>query len=222
MAAAKSSSKVDFAEQLVEQTGFHRLPSRARLPKMLLILAGLLLASAVYPGPEGRIISLYGRGFSFQLLEPEGWVLDTKAAPQISNFIFHPTGVNWRQADAIIVARFVPRDEKDDLNAFLEKNDGEFLKACPFGEVDRAPDQTGNPEPFVVRSFACPGVRDEIVAVGPFPGYFVVFALSSSKGAAVEDATPVFRAILESFRWVELPDLSPPLKPRREPGNRTP
>jgi hypothetical protein len=167
----------------------------------------LMLTTLGGPAPvEGRVVQMYGRGFSFQVAEPSGWALDTRAAPQIANFIFHRQGENWRESNAFILARFVKKQKDDTLQGFIEDNLDKFVVACPAGkESDDRPDGLEKVEPFHVQTYDCPGVRREVVATGDFSHYFVVFVLSSERESAAESALPALQEILSSFRWFEFP-----------------
>lgn len=155
---------------------------------------------------EGRVVQMYGRGFSFQVAEPAGWTLDTRAAPQIANFIFHRQGENWRRSDAFILARFVKKKKDDTLQSFIEQNLDKFVVACPSGrESEERPDGLEQVDPFRVQIYDCPGVRKEVVATGDFDRYFVVFVLSSERVPAMDDALPALEEILSSFHWFEYP-----------------
>jgi len=166
------------------------------------------------------MVHLYGRGFSFQVMEPEGWELDTGAAPQIANFIFHPKGQDWRRAESLIVARFIRREGSQGLEAFMESSRKEFLDACPFGEAQPYKDaEMASVEPFKLEDYHCPGVRQEVVATGPFSRYFVVFSLSSQQPGGVKAALPALRTILSSFEWVDVPALRDLPGPAPKPGD---
>ncbi len=182
----------------------------------LTLLLGLLSPVSA----EGRVVHLYGRGFSFQVMEPEGWELDTGAAPQIANFIFHPKGQDWRRAESLIVARFIRRDGNQGLEGFMNSSRKEFLDACPFGEVQPYKDaHMSSIEPFKLEDYHCPGVRQELVATGPFSRYFVVFSLSSQQPDGVTAALPALKTILSSFEWVDLPALRDLPAPAPKPDN---
>jgi hypothetical protein len=170
---------------------------------MLWLAVWLILGGGEGEAAEGRLLQLHGRGFSFEVLEPEGWVLDTESAPQIANFIFHPQGVNWRRADAVIYARFTPRHPDERLASFLEENRRHFYSTCPGGSDSRV--EALGADPFEVFRFDCAGSRTEFVAFAEFPGYFVIFALSGRDAAAVAPGESPLRAILQSFRWTTLP-----------------
>lgn len=192
----------------------------ARLTRMLLFLVFLLGMPATVSA-QGRIVQLYGRGFSFRVAEPEGWELDTGAAPQIANFIFHPRGMDWRRAEALVIARFVHPEDGQTLDGMIEKSRQEFTAACPFGEARPVQDEElTSIEPFKLEEYDCPGVRQEIVAAGSFPRYFVIFSLSSNVEHGVEAALPMFRTILSSFEWVETPVLRELPGPLPDPGDK--
>ena len=166
---------------------------------------------------------MYGRGFSFQVAEPAGWALDTRAAPQIANFIFHRRGENWRKAEAFILARFVKKQKDDTLKGFLEQNLDKFVMACPSGKESNDPvESLGQVEPFHVQTYACPGARSEIVATADFEQYFVVFVLSSERQSAAESALPALHEILSSFHWFEFPGLLNAPEKEPEPKGAAP
>lgn len=155
---------------------------------------------------EGKILELHGRGFSFQVLEPEGWVLDTYSAPQIANFIFHPQGMNWRRADAVIYSRFAPRNSGENLETFLQENRDQFFTSCPEGEESELKHLKGQPvEPFRLFRYTCPRGQTELVAFAEYPGHFVVFALTGRNAAAIAPGEVPLRGILQSFRWTVVP-----------------
>ncbi|GAB4220108.1 MAG: hypothetical protein Kow001_00480 [Acidobacteriota bacterium] len=180
-----------------------RVPPPDAILSLMLWLALWLILGGEGEAPEGRLLQLHGRGFSFEVLEPEGWVLDTESAPQIANFIFHPRGVNWRRADAVIYARFTPRRLGEPLDSFLEENRRNFYSTCPGGADSRV--EALEAAPFQVFRFDCTGSRTELVAFAEFPGYFVIFALAGRDAAAVAPGESTLRAILQSFRWTTLP-----------------
>ncbi len=171
-------------------------------PVILLMIASLSGSTPV----EGRMVQMYGRGFSFQVAEPEGWSLDTRAAPQIANFIFHRRGEDWRRSEAFILARFVKKQKNDTLEDFIAGNLDKFAVACPAGkEAEDQPEGLAKVDPFQVQTFNCPGVRKEVAATAEYGHYFVVFVLSSEHYGAVEAALPALREILASFRWFDYP-----------------
>ena len=149
----------------------------------------------------GRIVSLNGRNFSIQVLEPEGWKLDTRSAPQLANFIFHPDDVNWRRADAVIFARMIPRSSDDSEEEFVALNRTRFEEGCPFAEPEQADSRLLSVDRFTIQVYDCPGVRKEIVAITSVPGFFAVFALSLQNREAEGSSLRSFEKIVTSFRW---------------------
>ncbi len=181
---------------------------------MAVLCASLMLWFGAVSEVEGRLLHLYGSGFSFQIIEPDGWTLDSRAAPQIANFIFHPRGVDWRRAETLIITRFVSRRSSESVEDFISRSRQEFLESCPFAD-DEKQLHLDSVEPFTLQVYHCPGVRKEVVASAPFAGYFVVFALSAREDKGIESALPVLRRILQSFRWFDSPRL-----PREPPPDR--
>ena len=188
-------------------------------PALLLMITTLGAPTFV----EGRMVQMYGRGFSFQVAEPSGWTLDTRAAPQIANFIFHRQGEDWRHSDAFILARFVGKQKGATLQSFIEDNLDKFVMACPAGkETKSRPEGLAKVDPFSVQTYDCPGVRREIVATGDFNRYFVVFVLSSERASAAEAALPALQEILTSFQWFEYPRALSRPREDSEPGDAAP
>lgn len=149
---------------------------------------------------EGRIVNLNGRNFSFQVLEPAGWKLDTRSAPQLANFILYPEDVDWRRAEAVVYARLIPRSSSESEEEFLAENRERFEKGCPFAdpEQDDAPISVDR---FSIQVYDCPGVRKEIFAITSVPGFFAVFALSLQNGEAEANSLDAFQKIVASFKW---------------------
>lgn len=179
--------------------------------------AALLLALQLAP-QQGRLLELHGRGFSFSVLEPEGWELAPRAAPQIATFIFQRKGSNWRRADSVIYVRFVPREADQTVEEFMALNRAQFLEECPFAEDQRSEAPLDAVEGFMTAEFSCSGVREEIVAARASSRLFLVFVLSSRSPSALRVDAPVLRSILSSFKWKEQ---APPQRfPDREPQER--
>lgn len=180
-----------------------------------------LLPATLTPDSDGRLVTLHGRNFSFQILEPSGWVLDTVGAPQIANFIFHPRDTNWRRAEAVILARFVPRKSDETLSEFVSTNREHFLESCPFGEEDFETDIIKTENEFDIEVYDCPGVRKEIAAISTQPGYYVVLTLSPQSREALDKYVEIFQKVVNSFTWenLSLPDvpLLPP-NPEKQSG----
>lgn len=164
---------------------------------------------------QGQDVRLYGKGFSFQVRQPQGWTLDTRSAPQLANFIFYPEGNDWRKAEAVVYVRFVPKEGSETLEEFVMTSDRDFKESCPFGDdPDEAPVPIPAVERFLTRVYNCPGTRSEVDAVTEVPRFFVVFVLSSdvsetSKAASVD----AFSEIIRSFKWLEIPSVERPSGP---------
>jgi len=150
---------------------------------------------------DGRLVRLSGSTFSLEVLEPQGWTLATRAAPQIANFIFHPQGTDWRGAEAVVFVRIVPREESEKPEHFIESSGERFKDGCAFGEKKGKDPLLLGRTSFHVVEFRCPGVREEVVAVTDVSGAFVVFTLSVQPGHSIDTLRPVLRSILKSFSW---------------------
>jgi hypothetical protein len=181
---------------------------------MLPLLTILILVPLLATESPGRVLRLSGNGFVLQLVEPDGWRLATRAAPQIANFIFHPVGEEWRRSDRVIFVRLVPRAGVESLESFIESTRGNFRERC-LGGSDNLDRPTVREVPgFIIEDFSCFGMREEVLAFRQVPGYFVVFTLAVNPGGSLEEAVPVLRQILISFRWMQQ---SEPAAEGREP-----
>lgn len=178
------------------------------------LLTVLILVPLLSTGSPGRVLRLSGNGFVLQLAEPSGWRLETRAAPQIANFIFHPVGEEWRRADTVIFVRLVPRAGVESLESFVETARENFRERC-LGGADNVDRPIVKEVPgFIIEDFSCFGMREEVLAFRQVPGYFVVFTLVVHPGGSLQEAVPVLRQILISFRWREQ---SEPVGEGREP-----
>ena len=178
----------------------------------IIVLLGFLVVfpySGLMAEGSDRILHLYGRDFSFKVAEPAGWTLDTRSAPQLANFIFYPAGKNWRKADVLIFARFVPKQEPVTLEEFIRENEEQFEEECPFAdpaEQGRTLKVRGG---FQTRTFICPGFRSEMVAIGEVGKFFILFSLSSSDPDSLAKGIPALERIVRSFEWFENPPRAP-------------
>lgn len=168
-----------------------------------LLLTTLLLLFHPVPGEteQTKPIRLYGRGYSVQVGQPAGWILDTRSAPQLANFILHPVGTNWRQADTLIFVRFNPEEPDQSLEEFLTVDREKFLEECPFGDPPGEPKTRKEAPRFRFQRFRCPGVRDELVAAVRVPGMVITFALTTQKEKGIERSLPAFLEVLKYFEW---------------------
>jgi hypothetical protein len=194
---------------------------------MFKVVCSGLLCLSFFLQDGGRLVNLNGRNFSIQVLEPEGWELDTRSAPQLANFIFYPEGVNWRDSDAIVFARLIPRSSEESVEEFSAQNRIRFEEGCPFAEPEQKESLPLAVDRFAIQVYDCPGVRKEIVAITSIPGFFAVFALSLQNLEVEAGALESFEKIVDSFRWfpkakaeeIFRPAKPPETSPQFEPRN---
>ena len=194
---------------------------------MFKVVCSGLLCLSFFLQDGGRLVNLNGRNFSIQVLEPEGWKLDTRSAPQLANFIFYPEGVNWRDSDAIVFARLIPRSSEESVEEFSAQNRIRFEEGCPFAEPEQKESLPLSVDRFAIQVYDCPGVRKEIVAITSIPGFFAVFALSLQNLEVEAGALESFEKIVDSFRWfpkakaeeIFRPAKPPETSPQFEPRN---
>lgn len=170
-----------------------------------LLLLSFLVGFA-QPVEEGRTVHLRGRNFSLQLVEPEGWTLDTTAASQLANFILYPHGEDWRSAPGLISVRLEPRRSNQTVEDYVKIISQAFEENCPFGE--HAARESEVDARFNLFDFRCPGRQEEIIAITSVPEFFVNISLSSQRPELLEEHYPVFQIVLESFEWQQ--ELSQP------------
>jgi hypothetical protein len=169
---------------------------------MARMLALIVFLSTVCPLEAGRTLRIGGKDFSFSITEPEGWMIDFAAAPQIANFVMYPLHTTWRESDVVAFARFAPKGSQETLEAFLGNNLKEFQQRCPFYETEDVKLELSGSQTFVTKALHCPSMRHEIVAVTEAPGFFITFVLSSNQRNQLQSALPPFRELLSSFLWV--------------------
>ncbi len=166
------------------------------------ILALIVLLSTVCPLEGGKTLRIGGKDVSFSITEPEGWMIDFAAAPQIANFVMYPLHTTWRESDVVAFARFAPKGSQETLEAFLGNNLKEFQERCPFYETRDVKLELSGAQTFVTTTLHCPSMRHEIVAVTEVPGFFITFVLSSNQRNRLDSALSPFQELLSSFLWV--------------------
>ena len=159
----------------------------------------------------GRTLRIRGLDYSFLVTEPSGWTIDVGSAIQVANFVMHPEGTQWREADVVAFSRFFPRNQDEDLENFLQSELAGQEVRCPKLEIsDLNLDLALNPETrkrprVVAKSCACPGGKQEVVAFTEVKDYFVLFVLSARDEASIAKALPIFQQLISSFRWLGRP-----------------
>ncbi len=202
------------ADPLDPQTVSRVLPGSgqflsSRLVKVCLSIACLLISMPAVDG--GRTLRIRGMDYSFLVTEPAGWTIDVGSAIQVANFVMHPEGTQWREADVVAFSRFFPRNQGEELENFLQSELAGQEVLCPKLSVsDLHLDLELNPEtqtrPSVVaKSCDCPGGKQEVVAFTEVPDYFVIFVLSARDEASISKALPTFQQLISSFRWLGRP-----------------
>ena len=192
----------------------------SRLVKALVSILCLLGCVPALEG--GRTLRIRGLDYSFLVTEPSGWTIDAGSAIQVANFVMHPEGTHWREADVVAFSRFFPRNQDEDLENFLQSELAGQEVLCPKLEIsDLDLDLELNPETrkrprVVAKSCACPGRKQEVVAFTEVTDYFVIFVLSARDEASVSNALPTFQQLISSFRWLGRPQSSVDL-PRSNP-----
>lgn len=159
----------------------------------------------------GRTLRIRGMDYSFLVTEPAGWTIDVGSAIQVANFVMHPEGTQWREADVVAFSRFFPRNRDEDLEKFLQSELAGQEVLCPQLEIsdlhldlELSPETRSRPR-VVAKSCACPGGKQEVVAFTKVPDYFIIFVLSARAGASVSEALPIFQQLISSFRWLGRP-----------------
>ena len=163
----------------------------------------LLSASLLQFSPSDNSILRFTLGrYNLEIAQPQGWILDTRAAPQIAHFVIHPEGTNWRRADVVIYVRFQPGGPDETVQKLLQEDTERFEEDCPYADTPEDVTLEGAAQ-FSIRRYFCPGVREEVLAITKLPDFFAAFLMSSQKEGAISNALPTFDAILTSFHWSE-------------------
>lgn len=180
-----------------------------RLAKVCVSIVCLLGCIPALEG--GRTLRIRGLDYSFLVTEPAGWSIDVGSAIQVANFVMHPEGTQWREAEVVAFSRFFPRNQDEDLENFLQSELAGQEVLCPKLEIrDLRLELELNPETrkrpnVVAKSCACPGGKQEVVAFTEVTGYFVIFVLSARDEASISKALPIFQQLISSFRWLGRP-----------------
>ncbi len=168
-------------------------------PSILLLSACLWVAATDLLG--SRTLKIYGKGFSFFVTEPEGWVIDARSAAQLANFVMYTHGSDWRQADVLVFARMVEKGAGESLDDFGQLELIRLQQQCPELQVDDATLELKSTRPFLAKSCLCPGGKQEIVVFSEAPGFFAIFVLSSKSSQALAGSLTPFQELVSSFRW---------------------
>jgi hypothetical protein len=87
------------------------------------------------------------------------------------------------------------------VDSFIVANRARFEDECPFAEPEAEESHPLSVDRFEIQVYDCPGVRKELLAITPVPGFFAVFALSSQNENSIQSSLRAFEKIISSFRW---------------------
>jgi hypothetical protein len=177
--------------------------------KRFLALLVLLISSTLLSG--GNTLRFTTPSFSFLITEPEGWMVDHRSAAQVAHLVLHEKGQAWRTARLVIYARFVPNSRDESPEDFLKADEQKFLEQCPFAEISDVDMEIGGFQQYLVKSYECPGIQTEVVAVTSLSSDFALFVLSSQRGSDISAGMGPFKEVLETFRWVPTPPRKLPM-----------
>ena len=177
---------------------------RVRLSPMRWPLVALLSACLFIPGTSllgSRTLKIYGKGFSFFITEPDGWIIDARSAAQLANFVMYVDGSDWRETEVLAFGRLVERGPEESLQEFGELELIRFQQLCPEMKISDSGLELTGLRPVFAKSCGCPGGKQEIVVFSEAPGFFAIFVLSSNDGKALTRSLPPFQELVSSFRW---------------------
>src|SRR5260370_10752719 len=100
--------------------------------KLYFLFSLLLFWSAASAQDESGII--YGKGYSFALTTPKGWVLDTTSGRQQGlQAVFYPKGSSWKTGAAVMYANVYQKTDptKESLQTIIANDLADFRKKSP-------------------------------------------------------------------------------------------
>ena len=163
----------------------------------------LLLAALAY-GQSDQIRRYRGNGFTFQLIEPQGWVIDPRF-PQIAQFVMYERGQSWRNADSVVYVSLVPRESDETLEDFVEDSVQNFKDSCPLFDVSELDLKLKGRHRFMSKAYECTGTRYELASVTAVDQFFVLFVLSARDPLWLEKGREPYKRVLSSFAWSKTP-----------------
>ncbi|MFQ5738433.1 MAG: hypothetical protein ACE5JX_05430 [Acidobacteriota bacterium] len=188
------------------------------------LLPLLILLCTAHSVQGGNSIRISSYRFSFLINEPDEWVIDVRSAAQLANFVMYEKGTTWRNSPTVVFGRIVRRGEDETLIDFIEQSQAEFQGRCPLPKTRELDLGLEGAPTFLARSYICPGMRGEIVAITEVPHYFAMFSLAADKEQSLENSLKPFKEMLSGFRWLGRPSQRRPPShlPRNKPETRPP
>lgn len=178
---------------------------KATLSLLFLLFVSPSSFSQKSDGVDGTI--LLGRHYGFILKEPSGWVMDGAAAkPQGLETVLYREGSSWKNADAVMYARVVYKDETQaTVEKVITDDVSDFLKQSPKSKVSELPAlATRDKKTAVVKGFYDAANKNhESVAFIDEPKVVVILALSSRDKDEFEKSLPAFKALVGSYFFVK-------------------
>jgi hypothetical protein len=167
---------------------------------------------------DGQII--VGRGYSFVLKEPKGWVIKSDKNSQVQAAIV-PESSSWENSTTVMYARVIKKDEEQPtVEKVIQTDIDDFLKQNSQSTVSDSPELlTKTSKKAIVKSFYDAANKNyESVAFIDEQNIVVILALSSRNKAEYEKSLPAFKSLVASYFFFMALDeccpqtVKPPLK----------
>jgi hypothetical protein len=180
-----------------------KVNKRAALAISVVAISFLAFYSA-RPQEKLKALMIYGNGFIFGALEPDGWTGDTENAARFQvNIVFYPKGREWNSPGPSIRVRV--NDKTDENTAEDLANDMEgYRKKYPlvqFRDIEVAhPQYRCFPKLFFVEN----DFYEYVTYINPGGSYWYSFsvALSVPKGPAEPEVLEAYRKVIGSLQAI--------------------
>lgn len=178
--------------------------------KIFISFALLLFCSAAFAQDDSGII--YGKGYSFALTAPKGWVLDTTSGRQQGlQAVIYPKGSSWKTSGAVMYANVYQKTDstKETLQAIIANDVADFKKDSPNLKVvdaDAIPtraDARSKDKKATVKYFTADRYgNSEAVAYIDEGNLVVMLVLNTRSQRDFEASLPAFKEFVGSYLFL--------------------
>lgn len=139
-----------------------------------------------------------------RLSPPAGWHQAPVASAHYQANVFVPAGTDFRSAAAVIYAKSIPSNGKDDLATFMAGDLGEFRRQYAGLRIQSGLTTINGDRRTLATARLAPApggnAQWQTIAYDREGGDYLIFTLSARDKASHDAALPAFEAMLKGYR----------------------
>jgi hypothetical protein len=152
-----------------------------------------------------RTALIYGRGHSYYLTTPIGWVIDHEGGfEEGMNAVFYPAGSTWADAETVMYTTFASYDttKKETIKDIIASDSNQYKKTSPQLRIKKQSSiQIGKNKKAIVYNFSMEGNYETVAYIEEKKGVTLIVISSKNKNGCINNYKS-FESLVRSYRFL--------------------